>query len=611
LEAADVLDSNFAEGGWLSATFTQPQADADRSNFALLQRAYRTCMRNDATAGLKGLKTVVKTIADLYPTQQEKRRRRRGVLDDGDARAAALGRTLAYFIQHGLPSIVYVIPQPAFPGLSSTRVPPAADQPSKPPLLVAMGLDPDDANFRFVPSPKYYDLGAEILASVHPSSLGPEAARSLMKRVVDLEMQLQAPSTGARDDPRQVKLRDLDKLSPQLNLSYAIRSMGYEPEEVLVYRPNLLANTSRTLFSNVSDSTLQGFFMWKAIKKLAPWVGAEVTNNFVHREDSPTVERLYSGNAEACIAAIDQGPWTKPALQPDVSTMTWTLGRFFVEKAYPPAAQNTTLSILRNVQRHFEERVGQTPWLSNATRHNAAEFIKRVKPNLGYNHTLIDPLFLQQRMAELAPALSDSHVDNAMALARADMTRTWTALTRPAVYREPDMSTLTVNAKYERLDHTISVPAGMMQALPRDVVPSFAAYGYYGTILGHELGHILDGNTMSLDAAGWDAPSVQALANRSGCMVKQYNDFTFAAPDGAAVHILGNVTLGENMADMHGLHSGYAAWKELQGKPETRDPGLPGLEAYTTDQLFFITCKAALKRLSLTCHRKPTNLLWV
>lgn len=57
----------------------------------------------------------------------------------------------------------------------------------------------------------------------------------------------------------------------------------------------------------------------------------------------------------------------------------------------------------------------------------------------------------------------------------------------------------------------------------------------------------------------------------------------------------GVTTLGENMADNGGLHQAYAAYKRFT-QTNGEEKRLPGMEQFTTDQLFFI----AFARVSIS-----------
>lgn len=76
----------------------------------------------------------------------------------------------------------------------------------------------------------------------------------------------------------------------------------------------------------------------------------------------------------------------------------------------------------------------------------------------------------------------------------------------------------------------------------------------------------------------------QQYEKQHGCLANEYAKY---CTEDRKFCIKGELTLGENIADIAGLKVAYAAYKfvsQLLG----RDPPIPGLQNYTNDQLFFI-----------------------
>lgn len=182
LGVKDTLEGDYPGGTWLSALFSPAQAAADRANFDSLKRIYQTCVQNERTAGLRDLKAVMNTIADLYPAQEDS-----GLTPN---RTVAMGRTLAFFVRNGLSSLVDI--GPSNPRLNPLE-PPRDGLPLWPILEVRPGDEIDDIKFSGLPpapNQAYYDLGAEILSVFHPTGLDRKAARALISLVIDLEIQI-------------------------------------------------------------------------------------------------------------------------------------------------------------------------------------------------------------------------------------------------------------------------------------------------------------------------------------------------------------------------------------------------------------------------------------
>jgi endothelin-converting enzyme len=76
-------------------------------------------------------------------------------------------------------------------------------------------------------------------------------------------------------------------------------------------------------------------------------------------------------------------------------------------------------------------------------------------------------------------------------------------------------------------------------------------------------------------------------------MVNQYSAYTIPNPPNPTIHLNGQNTLNENIADNGGLKYAFRAWLEaFNSDPQgitRKNFKLPGLEQYTSEQLFFVS----------------------
>ncbi len=120
-------------------------------------------------------------------------------------------------------------------------------------------------------------------------------------------------------------------------------------------------------------------------------------------------------------------------------------------------------------------------------------------------------------------------------------------------------------------------------------LPWYANYGGMGSILGHELTHGFDDTGREYDENGnhlpwWDNDTVAEFQRRAECFVGQFNNFTLDGPTGP-LHVNGQLTLGENLADAGGLNVAYDTWIANRAALEL---SLPGLQMFTHEQLYFV-----------------------
>lgn len=179
------------------------------------------------------------------------------------------------------------------------------------------------------------------------------------------------------------------------------------------------------------------------------------------------------------------------------------------------------------------------------------------------------------------------------------------------------MTADTVNAYYQPAGNEIVFPAAIMQfPVFGGGFPGYVNYGAFGSVAGHELSHAFDNNGRHYDPNGhyadwWTNHTVEEFTKRADCFVEEYSKFTVVGTNGP-VHVNGELTLGENIADAGGLSASWNAWKAR--RQDYPDQDLPGLDYFTQEQLFYLAygnfwcskyTKAALTRGILTDPHSP------
>ena len=147
------------------------------------------------------------------------------------------------------------------------------------------------------------------------------------------------------------------------------------------------------------------------------------------------------------------------------------------------------------------------------------------------------------------------------------------------------MTPMTVNAYANPLWNEIVFPAAILQPPFFDPNADPAVnYGAIGAVIGHEISHHFDDQGRKFDKRGtltdwWTAEDVKRFTALTDKVVKQYAAYS-PLP---GLHVNGELTLGENMADLAGVNVAYDAYhKSLNGKPA------PVVGGYTGDQRFFL-----------------------
>ncbi|HUS32198.1 MAG TPA: M13-type metalloendopeptidase, partial [Kofleriaceae bacterium] len=153
------------------------------------------------------------------------------------------------------------------------------------------------------------------------------------------------------------------------------------------------------------------------------------------------------------------------------------------------------------------------------------------------------------------------------------------------------MTPMTVNAYYNPALNEIVFPAAILQPPFFDPNADDAInYGGIGAVIGHEISHGFDDQGSQYDEKGalknwWTKDDSDKFKTATNMLVAQYSAYCpFPAEGGKAAQcVKGELTLGENIADLAGITVAYQAYKlSLNGKPA------PVLDGFTGDQRFFL-----------------------
>jgi putative endopeptidase len=146
-----------------------------------------------------------------------------------------------------------------------------------------------------------------------------------------------------------------------------------------------------------------------------------------------------------------------------------------------------------------------------------------------------------------------------------------------------------MDASANWFNNEIVFPAGFLQPPLFDPKADDAVnYGAMGATIGHEMTHLFDNTGRQFDATGnlrdwWtpqDAANYKARAQR---VIDQFNAYTIL--DDSSLHVNGELTQGENIADLGGLKIAYIALEKALARN-----GRPGtIDGFTQEQRFFLS----------------------
>lgn len=253
------------------------------------------------------------------------------------------------------------------------------------------------------------------------------------------------------------------------------------------------------------------------------------------------------------------------------------VGQLYVKRYFPASSKAMVEDMVKNILAAFSDRVDTLAWMTPATRAKAKEKITTLRVSVGYPET-----WRHYSTLEIRP---DDALGNHQRAQMLEYHHQLAKLSQPVDRGEWWMTPQTVNAVNLPLQNALNFPAAILQPPFFDPHADAAAnYGAIGAVIGHEISHSFDNTGADFDAQGkmenwWtpqDAAHFEAATQK---LVKQFDQYE-PLP---GLHVNGQQTLGENIADVSGLTVAYAAYhKSLQGKPA------PVIDGLTGDQRFFL-----------------------
>ncbi len=253
------------------------------------------------------------------------------------------------------------------------------------------------------------------------------------------------------------------------------------------------------------------------------------------------------------------------------------LGQLYVQKYFPATSKAQVEGMVQNILAAFRDGIDQLEWMTPATKEKAKAKAATMRVSVGYPETWRDYSGLEIK--------ADDPLGNRLRAEEYEYRHQLAKLGKTPDRGEWWMLAQEVNAVQLPLQNAMNFPAAILEAPFFDPNADAAAnYGAIGAVIGHEVSHGFDNMGAEFDDQGrlrnwWtpeDAAHFKAVGDR---LVAQYNAYE-PLP---GLHINGQQTLGENIADVAGLQAAYQAYRKSLGGKEA-----PVIDGLTGDQRFFI-----------------------
>jgi len=251
------------------------------------------------------------------------------------------------------------------------------------------------------------------------------------------------------------------------------------------------------------------------------------------------------------------------------------VGQVYVARHFPPAYKARMLELVDNLLATYRESIDALAWMSPQTKLQAKAKLAKYLPKIGYPDKWRDYSKLEIRDADA--------FGNSARAARFEHERKAAEAGRRVDRSKWQMTPQTVNAYYNASLNEVVFAAAILEPPLFDMAADDAAnYGAIGAIIGHEISHGFDDEGSQFDGDGklrnwWSDADRKAFAALGAKLVAQ-----FAQYEPVAGHkVNGELTLGENIADLSGLQIAYKAYhRSLRGRPAPLIDGLSGEQRF-------------------------------
>jgi len=231
------------------------------------------------------------------------------------------------------------------------------------------------------------------------------------------------------------------------------------------------------------------------------------------------------------------------------------IGKAFVEKYFSENAKNKALELVHYIKKYLNERILDLDWMSKSTKIKALEKLDKMVIKIGY------PDKWREYKSDIN--INNSYLINNLNCNIDDNNYNFNKLYQPVDKTEWEMFPQEVNAYYNPSVNEIVFPAGILQP------PFFSEkydmalnFGGIGTVIGHEITHGFDDQGCKFDSNGdlknwWNEADFKNYKVKTELIKDQFNKYSING-----LNVNGELTLGENIADLGGINISIEALKK-------------------------------------------------
>ncbi|MGH3786586.1 MAG: M13 family metallopeptidase [Pseudonocardiaceae bacterium] len=357
---------------------------------------------------------------------------------------------------------------------------------------------------------------------------------------------------------------DATARTPGVDWKSYLDAAGVGTPDFIVAEPSYFTAVGATL-TTVPLADWKSYLKFRLIDDFAPYLSDDfVTARFEFRNRDVAGQQEIRPRWKRGVTAVD-------------GALGDLLGQRYVQRHFPSDAKQQIDALVGKLIAAFRSSIDGLDWMGDATKAEARDKLSKLAVKIGYPSKWRD-------YSKLTVARDDL-VGNLLRSAQIEHQRALDRLGKPVDRDEWFTTPQTVNAFYDSTLNEIVFPAGILQPPFFDAKADDAVnYGGIGGVIGHEISHAFDDQGRKFDGTGnlrdwWTPDDVRRFTERTAALTAQYSAYEPLPGE----HINGELTLGENIADLVGLTVAMRAYRlSLDGRPAAV------MDGFTGEQRFFL-----------------------
>lgn len=401
-----------------------------------------------------------------------------------------------------------------------------------------------------------------------------ESVQATAKNIVALESALVASflTPATRRDPvaryHAFTLKELNELTPDFDWANFFADIGVRgPVKINAWSPEYLKRVAEVM-SHSDLETLRSFLRWRLLSSIP---GVDLPSGL---DDAK-----FSFEGKVMLGLQQQAPREKRCLSAITSDISGPVAAAVIHQMFSADEIHSIDRIADQVESALANEIDDLSWMEPNTKVQAKRKVAAITNNIvrldawdGWSAVIVD---------------RDDALANYLKVAKIETERTFRRIGHPADTTELAMSPIYTGAYWTNSRVSMNVNAGSILPPVYDKTGTDSInYGHLGAVVGHEITHGFDNTGAHFDSSGslidwWSAEDKRSFDVKASCFVDEYSEFVEGD-----LHVNGQLTLGENIADNGGLRLAYLAMmKDLAEKHlSLRDK----TEGFTPEQQFFI-----------------------